>query len=352
MMTLWILFGLMAVAAIAFAVWPLLRRKTDQTVLVLGIVVWVAAMSSGLYYYQGSPDLPSVSSDSGELPGLDEAVDALAERLEQDPEDVAGWMMLGRSYMSLGNYFGAVTAFERVVELQPQNAQALVSLGESRLASTNSVIEGEIAALFENALAIDPNNPQALFYGGIGAFNRGNQFLAASRWEQLLALNPPAEIQGILRQRIAEWRGEAPPAALPPEHPPVSEPADSQAAPVQAEPGPGAVVNVAISLSDEARAGLPADATVFIIARDVNVPVPPIAVARRRLSEIPLAVDLGDRESMVPGRELSGFPEFEVVARISLSGQPSATSGDWFGSVVVTPAESNTVAVVIDQVVP
>lgn len=352
MMSLWILFGLMALAAIGFAVWPLLRQKADQTVLVLGVVVWVVALSSGLYYYQGRPDLPSVSSDSENLPGLDDAVVALAERLEQEPDDAAGWMMLGRSYMSLGNYFGAVTAFERVVELQPQNAQALVSLGESKLASTNSVIEGEIAALFENALAIDPNNPQALFYGGIGAFNRGNQFLAASRWEQLLALNPPAEIQGVLQQRIAEWRGETPPAALPPQHPPVSGPADSQAAPVPSEPGPGAVVSVGISLSDEARAALPADATVFIIARDVNVPVPPIAVARRRLSELPLAVDLGDRESMVPGRELSGFPEFEVIARVSLSGQPSAASGDWFGSVVVKPADNNVAAVVIDQVVP
>ena len=149
---------------------------------------------------------------------MDDAINALAERLAADPNNPEGWQMLGRSYMSLGNYSGAVEAFEKAVELESaQNPQALVSLGEALLASTGTEIDGRIASLFENALALDPNNPQALFYGGIGAFNRGDTNLAADRWERLIGLNPPAEIQGILQQRIAEWRGEAPPAMQHPE---------------------------------------------------------------------------------------------------------------------------------------
>jgi len=55
---------------------------------------------------------------------------------------------------------------------------------------------------------------------------------------------------------------------------------------------------------------------------------------------------------MVAGRELSAFPEVEVIARISLSGGPGAKSGDWFGSRIMRPGEDNSVSITIDQQVP
>jgi len=353
--TMWILFAVMALVAIGFVTWPLYRHHKGLTPLIGIAVVLIVALSAGLYYQQGSPELPSGADD---LPGMDEAVAALAARLAGNPDDVDGWKMLGRSYMSVGNYAGAVDAFEKAMELESaQDAQTLVSLGEAILASTGSAIDGRVAALFENALAIDPNNPQALFYGGIGASNRNNFDTAANRWEQLLALNPPAEIQGVLQQRIAEWRGEEPPPmaqTLPapetaiPEGMAAETPANSQVR----TPAPGAVVSAHVSLTDAAIAALPAEATVFVIARDPAQPMPPIAAARRRLSEFPLTVELGDRESMVPGRELSGFAEFELLARVSLTGQPSAQSGDWFGAVIVKPAEDDSIELSIHQQVP
>ncbi len=334
-MTLWILLAVMSLVAVGFAVWPLYRHQHSLSPLIGASVIFVVALSSGLYYYQGSPDLPSGGTGVA-APGMDDAINALAERLAANPDNSEGWQMLGRSYMSIGNYAGAVEAFEKAVELESaQNPQALVSLGEAMLASTGSEIDGQVASLFENALALDPNNPQALFYGGIGAFNRGDTALAADRWERLLTLNPPAEIQGILQQRIAEWRGEAPAEIV-----------------VEESPGAlseGAVVRARISLSAEAVAALPADATVFLIARDPAVPAPPIAATRRRLTDLPAYVELGDRESMAPDRELSNFPEFELIARVSLSGQADAQPGDWFGTVIVTPAGSNDVELPIHE---
>jgi cytochrome c-type biogenesis protein CcmH len=274
-MTLWILLAVMSLVAVGFAVWPLYRHKRSLSPLIGASVIFVVVLSSGLYYRQGSPDLSSGGARaSAAAPGMDDAINALAERLAANPDNPEGWQMLGRSYMSVGNYTGAVEAFEKAIELESaQNPQALVSLGEALLASTDSEIDGRVASLFENALALDPNNPQALFYGGIGAFNRGDSALAADRWERLLGLSPPAEIQGILQQRIAEWRGEAPPAT---EHPelPVSESAAATAeAVVEVSPGAlseGAVVRARITLSAEAVAALPAEATVFVIARDLS----------------------------------------------------------------------------------
>ena len=265
-------------------------------------------------------------------------VEALAARLEQQPDDVNGWKMLGRSYMTLGDFGGAVTAFERAVELEDaQNAQTLVNLGVALAQSGGQQLSPRSVSVFENALALDPNHQEALFWSGIGAFNRGDASLAADRWERLLATNPPPEIASIVSQRIAIWRGEQPPAPVP------------EAPAAQSATSGDAVVRASISVTDTASAALPADATLFVIARDPAQPSPPIAVTRRRLAELPATIELGDRDSMIPGRALSGFPEFELVARVSVSGSPAAQPGDWFGSAIVRPSDSTNISLSIAE---
>lgn len=339
-MNLWLLFAAMTLAAIAFVAWPLYRQERKLTPVLAMTIIGIVAVSAGLYYKQGQPEVPSGAT--GEQ--MDDVIAALVGRLQDNPDDLAGWQMLGRSYMALGNFQGAVEAFEKANGLEGgQNAQTLVSLGEARLRATQGAIDGEVSALFESALAIDPNNPQALFYAGIGAFNRDDRALAADRWERLLSLNPPPEIQDALRQRIAEWRGEPVP------HPDVG--AATASAKPEAPPE-GTVVSIELSVSEQARAEVPGNASVFIIARDPAAPSPPIAVTRRSLGVLPTTVYLGDGESMVAGRNLSLFTEFEVVARISVSGQPGQQSGDWYGSAIVTPADQNTVALTISEQVP
>lgn len=334
-MTLWISIAVMCLVATLFVIWPLYRRQQRLSSLIAGCIVTIVAISLGLYAFQGRPDLPS-GAVAGEQPDVEAMVNSLADRLKSDPDDLNGWKMLGRSYMTLENFAGAVVAFERAVEIEEsQVAQTLVDLGAALLARDETGIAGRTSALFESALALDPNNPNALFYGGIAALNRGDTELAADRWEILLGLNPPEEIRGVLEQRVAEWRGQPLPA---------------QAAPQIARSGP--VVSADISLAPAISESLPADASVFIIARDPEQPSPPIAVTRRQLSEFPTVVTLGDSESMIPGRNLSGFSEFEIVARVSVSGQPIAQSGDWFVSAIIKPAESKEVILLIDQQVP
>ena len=332
-MTLWIALALMCLIATLFVAWPLYRRQQRLSLLTGVSVIAVVALSVGLYAYQGNPELPS---GAGAQPDVEAMVSSLAERLENDPDNLDGWKMLGGSYSTLGDFNAAVLAYERVVELeQSQNAQSLVDLGAAILARDNSRIEGRTSALFESALAIEPNNPSALFYAGIGALNRGNTDLASDRWEILLGLNPPAEIRGLLEQRIAEWRGELPP---------------STQSPAVERPGPVVIAEVSVSLA--AAESLPVEATVFVIARDPAQPSPPIAVARRLLSDLPAVVELGDGDSMIPGRTLSAFAEFEIVARVSVSGQPIAQSGDWYALALVIPAENDRITLSIDQQVP
>jgi cytochrome c-type biogenesis protein CcmH len=342
----WAIISVLCLLAIGFAAWPLWRKSHRLTPALAGIVVFTVGLSVALYNSVGSPGVPSGRSGAGEqaLPDMQQAVDSLRDRLAENPEDINGWKMLGRTEMTMQNFAGAAEAYEEAMALEEGKvAQTMVDLAVALLNRDQSPLEGRALGLIETALSLEPNNPAALFYSGLAASNSGDTETAAERWEILLGLNPPENIRGILEQRIAEWRGEAPPAAA--------------AAPL-AQPEPqgavdeDAVVSARISLSDAALAAMDRDANVFIIARDPAAPSPPIAVTRRQLSELPAVVSLSDAQSMVQGRNLSAFAEIELLARVSLSGGPAAASGDWFGSLIVRPAENDSVALTIDQQVP
>jgi len=122
--------------------------------------------------------------------------------------------------------------------------------------------------------------------------------------------------------------------------------------PNSVEPAGDAVVTVRVSLGESAISEVQGDSTVFIIARDPAQPAPPIAAVRRRTDELPVYVAFSDSDAMIQGRVPSGFAQLEIVARVSMSGQPTAQSGDWFGQQTISTAEATEVSVIIDEQVP
>jgi cytochrome c-type biogenesis protein CcmH len=325
---LWLVFGVMLFAAALAVALPLYRNEQRLSLRSAISVVLLVGLSTGIYSYIGSPNVDPGESGS---PDVNAMVSSLAGRLEENPDDLAGWKMLGRSYLQMKNFTGAIHAYEKAVELENnENGQTLADLGEAILLGDGRTLNGRAGELFENALRLNPNNPKALFYSGLAAAERGENELAATRWEALLATSPPPNIEGILRQRIAALRGTSPPAP--------------QAA------GPTVVASVALG-EQAIAAGLP-DSTVFIIARDPNQPSPPIAAVRRQLSELPADIALSDADAMIPGRVPSAFQKLEIIARVSLSGQPVAQSGDWYGEQIIDTASTETIQILINQQVP
>lgn len=328
----YVVLGTMLLAAVLAIAYPLYRqeqRVSNNSAWAMAIVFLV---SIWVYSQIGSPG--AESPQQGALPSIEEMVDSLAARLQQEPNDVSGWKLLGRTYAQMRNFTDAIAAYERAVEIEGgQNGQTLADLGEVFFLSDGQTLNGRAGELFENALAVSPGNQKALFYAGMAAVERGDKELGAQRWETLLASSPPENIQEILRQQIAELRGTEPE--------PVPEP-----------PTGGDVVTVRVALGESAVSAVRADSTVFIIARDPAQPSPPIAALRRRADELPAYVAIGDSDAMVAGRVPSGFAQLEIVARVSMSGQPMAQSGDWFGQQTISTVDSKEISVIIDKQVP
>jgi cytochrome c-type biogenesis protein CcmH len=279
---------------------------------------------------------PAGIEPSNGVASVDDMVSSLADRLQDEPDDVVGWKMLGRSYFELERYEESADAFGRAVELESgSDGQTLADLGQALLMFEPDSINGQAGQLFESSLALSPTNAKALFYGGMAAINRGDGLLGADRWEKLLETSPPPQnVEELLRTRIAILRGET----------------QSQPAPVVAESAP--LLTVRVELGEHAAMAVNGDATVFLIARDPNQPSPPIAAIRRKAAELPAEITLSDADAMIPGRVPSAFAELEIVARASVSGNPIAQSGDWFGTARIDKGDDEVLAIQIDQQVP
>jgi len=114
----------------------------------------------------------------------------------------------------------------------------------------------------------------------------------------------------------------------------------------------GTAVSGEVALAPTLKAKATAGATLFIFAKSVDSPGPPVAVFRTIVGSWPVKFKLDDSESMLPGRTLSNARRVTVEARISQSGQPLAAAGDLQGTTgVIETGDRKPLTVLIDQVV-
>jgi cytochrome c-type biogenesis protein CcmH len=344
MITFVLLAAALTLASVVAVAIPLLRGGTAR---VAG-APWTALAAAGLLVigsaalYVTWSNWPWRAAPVADTP--QSMVARLARRLEHDPTDLNGWLMLGRSYTALQEYPLAVRAFGRAVQLSDgKNAEALSGQAEALALSDESELDGRAGRLFEQALALEPDSAKALFFGAAVAARRGDLPLARQRFAKLLSLNPPQPIRPMIEQQIAAIDEKL--SATP-----TSAAALQQGRPAAADAAgaPTVRVNVTVSPSLASAAGA---APLFVFVRDPAQGGPPLAV-KRLDSHFPQSVALSPADSMVPGRAFAAGQSVQVVARIARSGSPIATSGDPFGEVTYRVGQDGLVSLVIDRLTP
>jgi cytochrome c-type biogenesis protein CcmH len=365
------LAALMALCVCAAIAIPLLRTTGSA----VPAAPWTALASSALLLVGATVLYVSWSNWTWPAPPAADSpqqmVATLAHRLEQRPDDLDGWLLLGRSYAVLEQYPLALRAYERANRLAAgNNVEALLGVAEILALQNEAEIDGRAGQLFERALSLDPSSGKALFYGAVVASRRGDLGVARDRFARLLALNPPENIRPMIEQQIRaiddRLAGRAPPqegasgaamAAAAPATPAArAAPATAGAPADLATPAPrpggqdDAVVKVNVRLSPGLRAEV-GDSPLFVLVRDPAAPGPPLA-AKRLESRFPQSVELTPRDSMIPGHSFHNGQNVEVVARISRSGAPIAQTGDPFGALRYAVGTDGVREVVIDRLSP
>lgn len=178
-----------------------------KTLAAIAVAVPVAAIA--LYLLLGNPAglNPPEPQQRFSAQEIENMVAGLAAKLEKEPENLQGWMMLARSYRAMGRLAEAEKAFERAEKFIENDAQLLADYADVAAANAQGDFAGKPARLIEKALKIDPDNLQALWLAGSAAFARADFARAVVHWERLVAQIPPeSEDAKMLRANIDEAR--------------------------------------------------------------------------------------------------------------------------------------------------
>ena len=279
--------------------------------------IMVPVLGLGLYLHFGSSDKVELTREFSQPPqSLEEMVARLERAAAAQPDSAEGLYFLGRAYMAQNRPGDAAKVFERAANLAGRQPELLGQWAQAQYFADDKKWSDKVQALTDEALKADPKEVTSLGLLGIAAFEDQRYQEAIGYWQRLMNELPVGDqsrtaleggIEKAREQLLASGgKVEAAPAAK------------AQAS-----------IRVSVDLADAVKASaLPGD-SVFIFARAVSGPPAPLAVKRVTVADLPITVELGDVDAMMPQLKLSNFPEVQLMARISRAGQP--TAGEWVG---------------------
>ena len=259
----------------------------------------------------------------------------MEQRTKDKPEDAVAWTMLGRAYGMLQRYPEADKAYRRALALTSNDANLLASLADVVAVQQGLNAAGEPTRLVEQALRIDPNNLKALALAGSAAFERKDFTQAIALWARAREIAPAgSEFMTQLDASMAMAK----------------EALAQSAAPVAG--AAAQAVRGRVSLAPKLAAKAAPEDTVFIFARAAEGPRMPLAIIKRKVSDLPISFSLDDSMAMSPQMKLSSFASVVVGVRVSKSGQATPQSGDLIGQSAPVALGAKPIELLIDGVQP
>jgi cytochrome c-type biogenesis protein CcmH len=136
---------------------------------------------------------------------IDANVTALAKRLQSNPNDTQGWIMLARSYRSMERFGESAGAYAKATQLQPNDADLWTEYAFVSAMAAGQRLDGHPTELINQALKIDPDNAKALQLAGSAAFQAKDYKKAIEYWERVLKKAPAdSELASLITERINE----------------------------------------------------------------------------------------------------------------------------------------------------
>jgi len=314
----------------------------------------VPLLGYGLYLQLGSIDNVEktreliAQSKEPQPQNLAELIVRLETRIKADPKSAQGWYFLGRAYMAQQRSAEAAKAFERSVSLAEREPELLGQWAQALYFAGDKQWTEQIQGLTDEALQADPQELTSLGLLGIAAFESGRFAEAIGFWQRLVAVLPAddpsrAAITGGIERAQANLQGDS--GVVPETAPQVAPEAVASA---EADSATGAELTVRVELAADVRSQVQATDTVFVFVRATSGPPMPLAVKRLTVADLPAEVSLSDRDAMMPQLKLSGFPQVQLVARVSRAA--NATSGEWIGrSSPLASSTQETQTLIIDS---
>lgn len=317
---------------------------------VLVPVLLVVMVAGSLYWYQregASGDLALAQAIAAtpihDAASFNARIARLRAEAEAQPDNAKVWMALFPLYRDAGRLDEAMQSLEALIALEGRVPALVAQLAQLKFFAAQRTLTDEVQGLVDEVLAADPRQPTVLGLLGIEAFEQARYPEAIDYWRKAIAGFENPDAAKALREGIAAARQRMASAGEVDASVALDSPATAAAA--QDSQAGTARLTLKVSLDPALEAQLAAmpvsadEATLFIVARDAEGKLPPLAVVRTTADTLPLTVTLSDDDAMAPMARLSMAERVTLVARISASGQPVVQSGDLEGkleNVIVT----------------
>lgn len=309
------------------------RRTSWRAAMTFGVALPMAAIV--LYAVLGTPAalwrMPGAAvtiargGPHGANVNMAAMTERLAQRLEKNSNDLEAWLLLARSYHTLGRLRDSVAAYKKAVALSPDNADLLIEYANTLAIAQGRDLSGKPMQLIKRALAIDPANLNALALAGAAALQAGRRQDAIRYWthlKRLLPNNAPGVSQ--IKAWLARARGKNVVALA------------------------HTAIHGQVVISDALASQVSPSDTLFIFAKAANGPPMPLAIIRSSPTNWPVSFTLDNSKAMMPNLRLSQFSRVNVVARISRTGSAQPQPGDLQGRLEAVALGSDEVRIVID----
>jgi cytochrome c-type biogenesis protein CcmH len=267
---------------------------------------------------------------------LTEMATALTRRLQDEPDSMEGWIMLGRVQRARGHFEESAEAFAKALSLS-RDDNLSIERAEVLAQKNGGSFAGEPWSIIQRVLTADPHHLNALFLAGSASYAELNFNTALRYWERAREVVPADSPDAPeLDRAIAEARLKMGLPAIPPR-------AANVAADISANTPAVTTASVAGSISGrvtlvkELQGLVSATDTVFVYATPVAGSRMPVAIVRTTADKLPFDFVLDDSTAMNPSAKLSNMDEVTVRVRISKSGQAMAQPGDY--GVSLTPVK-------------
>jgi cytochrome c-type biogenesis protein CcmH len=308
--------------------------------LAIGLLVFVVPVSSLLMYsVLGEPAAldpmalkQGVDTSAEVTPEkLTEMATALTRRLQDEPNSMDGWVMLGRVQRARGHFEEAAEAYAKALALS-RDDNLLIERAEVLAQKNGGSFAGEPWSIIQRVLTADPHHLNALFLAGSASYAEMNFNTALRYWERAREVVPADSPDAPeLDRAIAEARSKMGLPAIPARALSAAETQVSKAALSATS------ISGRVTLVKELQGLVASTDTVFVYATPVAGSRMPVAIVRTTADKLPFDFVLDDSTAMNPAVKLSGMDEVTVRVRISKSGQAMAQPGDY--GVSLTPVK-------------
>ena len=191
---------------------PAIGGPSRKTAIAVLLLLPIAALLG--YALLGKPDAldpartqPAAAQAQMTPEQIDAMVARLAERMQSNPDDLQGWLMLARSYKSLGRYDEAVQAYGKAEKVINDDPDLLASYAETIAMAGDQGLAGKPLKLVERALKLDAKHAHSLFLAGAAAMQANDNKKAIAYWEALLPqVEPGSELEQMLRAGIDKMK--------------------------------------------------------------------------------------------------------------------------------------------------